>query len=110
MKRIITRKLKEAIYSYEDFKAIKFKIDPLYSEKYRFGTVNMISGEDARNQAEAFGGLNSEILDECYYIFRVTLKGKLFPCRMTMHPKTAVNYKKGSTRFGSASIRKEALE
>ena len=100
MKYDITKNFEEAVYSFEDFKAL--------SDKVAFdgnGTCTIIYGNDVPDTIRK----KMNLIDSCGYIFRKSLKGGYVPRRMTMHPDTAANISRGSARYGSGAILREIL-
>ena len=101
MKYIFTKNLEDAVYDYNDFKEIQNCCCFDSGNK----TVKVIMGTDVPTEIKK----EVQIIDNCGYIFRKTLKGGYQALRMTMHPKTAANIMKGSSRYGSMSILREIM-
>lgn len=55
------------------------------------------------------GSVGFKVIPECGYCFHRAVSGKLYIKRVTMHPKTAANYRRGSERYGEAKIMKEVM-
>ena len=108
-----TKTFEKAIYSYEEFNAIKDAQDLGNDLNFNNNEVIAISGEDFNNQI--IKGIiplekmvtKDPLNQEMMYIFRKTLGNKYVPLHVTMRPSTADNLLKGSSRYGSISIDRE---
>ena len=103
MKIIRTEKFSDAVYDYEIFKMLEHcDIAP---ETNLPKEIRVIYPGDMTEEERAM--VNTPLISECGYMFRKTLSGRYIALRMTMHPKTIANYKKGSRKYGSGSIMNE---
>lgn len=103
-----TKEIKNAIYPYEKYIKISglnyWGDDP--QEDYF-----AIYGDDAVKSAAENGLIiKGELNPYTMYIFRWTRNSDgLVPAHVSMKPKTAANIMKGSARYGSAAITREAF-
>ena len=88
------------ILSYENFSKIKGSFWDSEIPK------DAVLGIEAKNFAEKNNlKINGELINECFYIFRFNRSGNaLIPFRVSMHPKTYENLKKGSKTYGMKHI------
>ena len=96
--------IKNYIYSFEEFESIK---DSAYWGEPK--TFSAVSGDEAaRLAANEHIPILGKLIGNCQYVFRYNLKKSgLVPLRVSMHPKTMENIKKGSNRYGTDHIKKE---
>lgn len=104
----------ECVYDYEKFNAIREAQDLGNDVSFDNNEIVAISGEEFNSQIirgiipldkiVTKDPLNNEVM----YIFRKTLSGKYIPLHVSMRPKTAKNLLRGSRRYGSISIDREA--
>ena len=108
-----TTKFENAVYSYEEFTAIKDAQDLGNDLNFDNNEITAISGEEYNSQIvhgiipldkmSAKEPLNPDMM----YVFRKTMSGKYIPLHVTMRPSTEKNLLRGSMRYGSLSIDRE---
>ena len=109
-----TTNFEKAIYSYEEFNAVKDAQDMGNDLNFNNNEIFAISGTDFNNQI--ISGIiplekmvtKDPLNPEMMYIFRKTMTGKYLPLHVTMRPSTEKNLLRGSRRYGSISIDREA--
>lgn len=107
MKIIETMDLKEAIVPFETFNTLNgYDLAP---EDALPKILYAISPENAIAQFKDLGvdcKTKNNLLQDSLYVFRYTYDNeRLVPFRVTMAAKTAANYYKGSSKYGSLSIK-----
>ena len=108
-----TKNFESAVYSYEEFNAIKDAQDLGNDLNFNNNEITAISGNEFNNQI--IKGIipfdkmvtKDPLNPEMFYIFRKTLSGKYVPLHVSMRPSTAKNLLRGSRRYGSISIDRE---
>ena len=109
-----TRTFEKAIYDYEKFTAIKDAQDLGGDLNFDNNEIKAISGEEYNTQIiKGIIPLDKMVTKDplnpdMMYIFRETLSGKYVPLHVSMRPKTSANILKGSMKYGSISIDREA--
>lgn len=108
-----TTNFEKAIYSYEEFNAIKDAQDLGNDVAFDNNEITAMTGEEYNTQIvhgiipldkmSSKDPLNPDMM----YVFRKTLSGKYVPLHVTMRPSTADNILRGSRRYGSISIDNE---
>lgn len=109
-----TKNFENCVYSYEEFNLVKDAQDMGSDINFNSNEVIAISGEEFNSQIvrgiipldkmSSKDPLNNDVM----YIFRKTMAGKYVPLHVSMRPKTADNILRGSRRYGSISIDREA--
>ena len=108
-----TTNFEKAIYSYDEFNAIKDAQDLGSDVKINNNEITAMNGNEFNNQI--ISGIipldkmvtKDPLNPQMCYIFRKTLSGKYVALHVTMRPKTAANITRGSIRYGSMSIDRE---
>ena len=96
--------LKRAIYPFEGYQ--KNLENAHWGEPRNFASC---TGEQAIRGAKDLGiTISGKLIPDARYIFRYSKNGdKLIPGRVSMHPKTMENLKKGSNKYGYGHIMAE---
>ena len=109
-----SRNFNDCVYEYEKFNAIKDAQDLCSDVSFDNNEITAISGEEYNEQI--LRGIipldkmttKDPLNPDMFYIFRRTLSGKFVPLHVTMRPSTEANIIRGSLRYGSLSIDREA--
>ena len=112
MKIIRTRHLEKAIVPFELWeKILGYDLKP---EDALPKEIYAIDGEMARTEMKKLGvdcKCKEHLSESCLYVFRKTLNtDRIVPYRVTMHPKTAANYYRGSKNYGELKILKDTFQ
>ena len=109
-----TTNFNECIYDYEKFNLIREAQDLGNDLNFDNNEIFAMNGDEYNEQILrgvipldkicSKDPLNPEIM----YVFRKTLSGKFVPLHVTMRPSTEKNLLRGSMRYGSLSIDREA--
>ena len=108
-----TTTFEKAIYSYEEFNAIKDAQDVGSDINFDSNEVIALSGEEFNSQIiKGIIPLDKIVTKEplnpnMFYIFRKTLSNKYVSLHVSMRPSTEKNLLRGSMRYGSMSIDRE---
>lgn len=100
-KIIKTKNAKKATYDYE----YVYRFDILMTDLPDYLTA--IQGKDliCNNTLQAV--LDQPVIHNCYYILAIGRNGKYYIRRVSMHPKTAANLRKGDKKYGFGAIMRE---
>lgn len=109
-----TKNFENCVYSYEKFTAIREAQDLCNDLAFDNNEVIAMSGEEYNSQIvrgiipldkmSSKDPLNPAIM----YVFRRTMSGKYIALHVTMRPSTEKNLLRGSMKYGSISIDREA--
>ena len=109
-----TKNFENCVYSYEKFNLIREAQDLCNDLAFDNNEVTAMSGEEFNSQIiKGIIPLDKMVTKdplnpEMMYVFRKTLSNKYVPLHVTMRPSTAKNLLRGSMRYGSLSIDREA--